>query len=690
MNRDKPYLGIWFGNFFEPFYSDFEATRKGIADVADLGFNSINLDSKPWEDFFARYRGDEASQYVAMHEFMMDEMARHGLDHTHLALYLNGDNLYPNIRSVPPVRGEEAILPDGSPMGTYNYRSPRARATKLEHVRGLLALYGDRIRRKPDGRRIMMTMWEPIPKPSFDGEGRRHYLQWLERRYGGDVSRINRKYGLAAPSFDGLEPDEFWLRPMELNWVGCARPSLDDFALRTPDFWRWVDNQTYLGEMLEGYLGDMLRQWRELDPSLFVEPQLHQWGYFFHPPGQRDWQTGQRALDVYRCAKHVDGVLYVSFPLNSENRADASALSVEGSILRNANDHRPFTGGLFLGRHVNADIYQTIPPAEAIATLIANGAKGIYAYGYSGLDDGGTLARMDSGFRESLRAGNRWAIEVIPLLSGPREREVALLFPAETSFYEPLEVDIGGRHRMDLLGWYRQFTDLGWHVDILHPDQVAAGALAGYRFLVVPANPLYDLGDNGGLESAVREFVESGGVLFHGPACVLAERVFGISGREVGFDCIKWREEIIPHGWSTVAFDGGESLATYIGSGDAAIARTAAGEGHIVSVGFEYGYSYARDTMPIVPPGYGKREMHPVILLETTPVAALAGISPLPPILPRKGVEFARFGKHWIIVNHRSEPIDISAIPRERDYPLVVTAPGWLAAHSAVVLETKG
>ena len=70
-NNHRPFISIWFGNFFEPFYSDREATRRGIAEVAGLGFNSINLDSKAWEDFFARYRGEPASQYVAMHEFMM-------------------------------------------------------------------------------------------------------------------------------------------------------------------------------------------------------------------------------------------------------------------------------------------------------------------------------------------------------------------------------------------------------------------------------------------------------------------------------------------------------------------------------------------------------------------------------------------------------------------------------------------
>src|SRR2546428_4571166 len=92
----RPMLSIWLGNFFEPFYTDFKATRRGIAEVASLGFNSINLDSKPWEDFFARYRGEPASQYVAMHEFMMAEAAKLGLDYTGHSLYLSGDNLYPD------------------------------------------------------------------------------------------------------------------------------------------------------------------------------------------------------------------------------------------------------------------------------------------------------------------------------------------------------------------------------------------------------------------------------------------------------------------------------------------------------------------------------------------------------------------------------------------------------------------
>ncbi len=689
--KNVPMLQLWFGNFFEPFYSDQEKVRQGIAEVAELGFTTINLDSKPWEDFFARYRGEPASTYVGMQEFMMQEAEARGLDYTHLALYLSGDNLYPAIRDVPPVRGEEAVLPNGKLMGTYKYWSPHAQQTMVEHVQGLLNLYGKGMRRKsgPSPRIIMQTMFEPLPKPSFDAEGRQRYLIWLEKHYFGDIARLNKSYKLAAKSFLELEPSDYWLRPDELTWVDCARPTAYDFERRTPDFHRWIDNQTYLANELEQYLATMKKHWRELEPTLLIEPILHQWGYFFNPPGQTNWQTGQRALDVYRLSSDVDGVLFIAAPLNAENRADAMALSVEGSIMRGANAGRSFTGGLYLGRHVNGDIYDVVTPAEAIGTLVVNGASGLHAYGYSGLDDGGVLFRMDQVFKDSLRAGNHWAAEVMPLLDQPRTKEVALLFPAEMNLYEPVELDLGGRHRMDLLGWYAQFVDLGYHVDIVHPDQVRLGMLAEYQYLVVPHNSLYQLGDNAALEAAVKKFVIEGGKVFHGPACELAHRAFGVKEDAAPFDCIQWQEAVIPHGWSTVAYRTGTPLGTYIQSGATAIAQSDLGAGRVFSFGFEYGYAYSRRTMPMVPPNYGRSEMHPIILLKETPIAALLGPSPQLPIPPIKGVEFARFGPLIVIVNHRSSPVDISGILSEREWAQIPYRSGWLAAHAATCLEVK-
>ncbi|NNM86309.1 MAG: hypothetical protein HKL96_11215 [Phycisphaerales bacterium] len=688
MTDITPMLGLWFGNFFEPFYSDEHAVRRGIAAAAELGFNCINLDSKPWEDFFARYRGEPASPYVAMQELMMREIVAMGLKYTHLALYLCGDNLYPTIRDVPPVRGEEAICPDGRPMGTYKYWSPKAQQTMVDHVKGLLGRYrpGMWTTAEQPPRVIMQTMFEPIPKPSFDAEGRQRYLAWLEGHYQGDIHRLNNRYLLDAISFKSLRPQEYWLRPEELTWVDCARPSAADFARRTGDFYRWIDNQTYLAHELEQYLAAMKRHWQNLEVPIFIEPVLHQWGYFFNPPGQTMWQTGQRALDVYRCSAHVDGALFIAAPLNAENLPDAMALSVEASIMRCANDGRAFTAGLYLGRHINGDIYRTVPPAEAIGTLVAHGARRLHVYGYSGLDDGGVLYRMDATFKSSLRVGNRWAAEVIPLLTSPRTREAAILFPAEMSLYEPLEVDENGRHRMDLLGWYAQLVDLGWHVDIIHPMQAVAGALQHYRWLIAPHNSLYDLGDNAALEKAVKNFVNSGGGLVHGPHCELARRSFGVQEQPAPFDGIAWREKIIPHGWSTVAYVGGAAVGTYLQSGKKAIARMAVGQGQVISFGFEYGYAYSRRTMPIVPPQYGRTEMHPINLLERTPAEELLGKSPQMLMEPVRGVEVARFGNHVVVVNHRGEPVDIGGIRVGAVQRQIAAPGGWLAGHSAACL----
>jgi hypothetical protein len=213
------------------------------------------------------------------------------------------------------------------------------------------------------------------------------------------------------------------------------------------------------------------------------------------------------------------------------------------------------------------------------------------------------------------------------------------------------------------------------------------GVLKNYQHLVIPHNSLYDLGDNRELELAVKEFAVNGGTVFHGPQCELAWRALGIEEEEIAFDCIAWREEIIPHGWSTAAYRGGTALGTYIQSGARAIAETKGGAGRVFSFGFQYGHAYVRRTMPIVPPRYGRREMHPIVLLKETPVAALIGPSPLLPIAPMRGVEFARFGKRLVVVNHRSSPVDLTEIGARRSRPQIPAAPGWLAGHAATCLD---
>ena len=142
-----PYLNVWFGNFYRPAYDDQAFVAEGMELLKKLGFNSVLLDSKDWEDFRERYEGKPASQYVGMQEFMMEQIKKQGMSHTFLAIYLNADNLYPNIRFSPPVFGESVVTAKGNDGRWYRYWSEKAQETMTEHVSQLLEMYGENMTR---------------------------------------------------------------------------------------------------------------------------------------------------------------------------------------------------------------------------------------------------------------------------------------------------------------------------------------------------------------------------------------------------------------------------------------------------------------------------------------------------------------------------------------------------------------
>jgi hypothetical protein len=684
-----PLIQLWFGNFFEPWLSNRARVAAAMKDIEGMGFNSINLDSKPWEDFFDRYRGEPASQYVGMQEFIMEQAQALGMGHSFLAIYLNGDNLYPVLRDVPPVRGEEAIGPDGKSLDTYKYWSEKAQSSMLEHVAGLMKLYGEKhVRFDGDGPVLPVhTMFDPCVKPSFDEEGRQRYLSWLEKRYGGDIAALNRRYGLQATGFANLAPADYWLKPEELHYVTCGVPSAADYRDQTPALWRWIDNQTWIAQETELFFKTMHRKYRALDSRLFLFPVLAQWGMFFTPPGNRWWDMATRALDPYRVATWLDSALFIATPINPEDDADAHALSVEFSIMRNANAGRPFIAGLFLGRHVHRDIYRVVSPAEAIGTAAVHGAAGLHVYGYGGADDGGVIQHLDSGFKESVTFGNRWLARVLPRLAGQnRLKEAAILFPRASHLFEPMLIEEGRQHRMDLLGWYRQLTDLGFNVDLLHPDQVKAGAASDYRVLVLPTDACYRFAPDAELEKAIADWVEAGGTCLHGPENLIAQNGLGIREEAVEFDCINVGDRLlIPDGWITVAYPGAKPLAAYKRHAETAIGSTSRGRGRIISVGFAYGFTYATKRNP-VPRGYHREEAVGLQMLEDHPVA-----HELRALLPKRwcgvhGIETGWFDRSVVVVNHRNVPVDLSALlaeGAEADWQVAVGG-HLLIPHSAV------
>lgn len=229
----EPLMTLWFGNFYRPAYDDRVFVDDAMKRIRQMGFNTVLLDSKAWEDFRDRYAGKEASQYVAQQEYMMQAAAREGLAHMFLSLYLNGDNLYPNIRFSPPIHGESVTLPDGTDGRWYKYWSEKARQSQQEHVSGLLNLYRrNHAQMDVEGehRLPMCSMWDPIAAPSFDEEGQQRYRGWLQRRYGGieafnaRMARLLRRLPMCSRPITGSRSSA--ARAAATRWMTCAKTRL--------------------------------------------------------------------------------------------------------------------------------------------------------------------------------------------------------------------------------------------------------------------------------------------------------------------------------------------------------------------------------------------------------------------------------------------------------------------------------
>jgi hypothetical protein len=247
----------------------------------------------------------------------------------------------------------------------------------------------------------------------------------------------------------------------------------------------------------------------------------------------------------------------------------------------------------------------------------------------------------------------------------------------------------GRQHRLDLLGWYRQLTDLGFNVDILHPDQVKAGAVSDYQLLVLPTDACYEFAPDTKLEHALAAWVQAGGVCLHGPGNALAKAALGIREEDVEFDCIEAGDRLlIPDGWTTVAYPAAERLAGYHRRGGTAIGQTRLGNGRVLSIGFPYGFAYATKRPP-VPHGYHREEAVGVQLLAEHPV--VCDLRKLCPVrwCGGRGVETGWFDRSVVVVNHRNVPINLTpllAVAGEADWQYQVGGE-VLLPHSAVVIS---
>lgn len=691
----EPFVGLWFGNFFEPAYSSATFRAEGVRAIQKMGFNNILLDTKAWKDFFQRCAGGEASLYVAGQEHMMEEILRAGMSWWFLAIYLNGDNLYPNIRYSPPVYGESVTAPDGKDGKWYKYWSPKAQASMIQHLQGLYRRYGEGAVRLDflQGERFpICSMWDPVVEFSYDEEGIARYRSWLKQRYQ-NIQAFNRAYDVEAPDFSHITPDMYrWEKEQGMPWE-------EDFCQHTPLYYRYTDALRWKADELTAYFASMQEKIHELDPRFYTSPVLSQWGMFLNiapqPHFRREagslWDTCQRGIDPYRIAPHVDCCTFITVPMLENAHPSPYASSCQNSMIRCMNRGREFMVGFYLGRYLYEDLYQAIAPAEMFGMAAAAGAGGCYSYGYGGLDDGGVMHKLGEPFRDSVRTGSEWFKAVVPQIRGERLRQAAVLYPAQMALIEPYDRPGNALRRRDLLGWYQALCDLGLNTDVLHPTQYRE--LEQYRVLALPIDSCYEEEISPALETALADFVKNGGLLLASAGHPVLRRVFGIEAVPHDQECLRYQGEgIIPGGIFFESYhcgDVGQPLMRYEDTGDCAAAVFPVGKGRVAPMGMWYGAEYLMEETGAVPPQYGNRDLYPLCVAEHDPVGDLVR-TVFPESRPvQRGIEIAAFTDGWVIVNHTSSPWNCAGYPGERQFQYEMADRTLLMGHSAVWIQQK-
>lgn len=699
----EPYINVWFGNFYCPAYNNKEFVDNGIKLLKETGFNSVMLDSKNWEDFHERYSGGEASTYIEAQEYMMNRILEAGMTYNHIALYMNSDNLYPNIRFSPPIYGESVTNADGSDGKWYKYWSDKAKDAMIEHVMGLYKLYGDGftrcITKAGEEAEIMCTMWDPIVLPSFDTEGSARYIDWLKNKYK-TIEALNNAYKTDLKSFDNVKMENFWFT--------CAydKPIYTHKALDSNDACvrMLADNMMWKRDEICRYFEDMQERLKKISSNIYTCPDMAQWSYFLNIDskalanvGFSDlWDTANRGIDIYRASKYVDCAHFITVPITPYGDPDPYITSCQHSMMRTMNEGREFIGGIYWGRFLYNDIYEFLTPCEIIGGMVGCGISGYTSYGMCGLDDGGVLHRMGDNFIGSLKIGNEWAKTVIPKINGKRKKQVAVLFPSEMALFEPMSVEGNKERRYDLLGYYKMCCDFGYMADVIDIDMIADGRLKDYQALIIPENDCYELDINSKAEEQLDDWVNNGGIVVSSPFDKLCERTFGISGIACDEGSIWYGEGGLAQSDRFEYFAEGESFVKFCldaskGARDTdknAVVIHSIGNGKIYSFGFAYGYSYCAKIAPHVSLSQKNNELYPIPLMKKNIVDDIFidnGIKKCS--IFGKNIEVSTFEDCMIIVNHNSQPIEIN-IDGEKLFQYDIDGK-VLMPRSAVYIKSK-
>jgi len=687
-SKEEPLLAVYFHNAWEPFRSNKEVVKNGVNDVKKLGFNTIILESKPWQDYFMKYKTNFTSDYIAMQEYIRDCAQKKGLCISCFSVWHYGDNMVEmGLRKYPINYGETITWPikrTGLPL-IYKYWSPKTQKIMVEHHLGLTKVFKPDfclIAHKSKKKFFLITIGDPIVYPSFDKDGINRYKKWLVARYR-NISALNKAYQTRYSNFGEIKPKDYWAffdRIVNPDLLPFWFPDEEDFNKKPILIKKWVDNQLWRRDELINYFSSIKKIHTIKKSNCLLIPNLQQWRIFFND--YKWWWTPYRALDPWLIKEHCDVVTFITSPADPYSRPDAYVVSAEASILRSINKGHIPLAGLYLGRYLLEDIYSTVSPAEAIGTLLAHGARALHIYGYNGIDDGGTLFKLSELQRESIRDGLKWFKKIVGKLTQPRRKDIAILFPLAMSLLDFIpsrkqmddpfiernskssNIDNAINRRMNILGWFKHLTDAGYMVDFLHPTQVKEGELKNYFALIIPYDPKYKYMLDLEMEEKIIKWVKSGGVVLHDPNNEFLPAILRPQEMPHSLQCIRCPdgELLLPEGISSSYFKNIEPLARYEDN-KIAIGKRDYGQGLIYSFGFNVGYAYTKKTLPRVESG--TQDHYPLPLLKESLIHNLLSVHKSPRFgrnFYMKGIEVSDFRDSLVIINHTSIPFRLDQL----------------------------
>lgn len=650
--KKRPHFSLWFGNFFEPYHSDRQLVSEGMKEIAEMGFNSIILDSKLWEDFTEYFESGKESEYVAMQKYMVEECAKNGMGINFLTLFYNGDNLYPHIRDSRPDIINPVVDRDLQPMRGYRHWDSEQTNAMIEHNVNLYEkLAGDAAAKAVDenGKRWTPCYFyhSPVLMPSFDEDGRKVYIDWLSSKYG-SIDAVNEEYGFSYKGFDELDMAELWPVMTAEDYKSNGYNSR--LTLHR-------DNMLFRQDMLEKFYAELTYGVRDRIKDIFLYDCLSQWKYFL-----TDWvEISERGLDLWRLAKYLDSPSFYTLPADVYGEANCYAVSFENAILRSAANGKDIVSGLFLGRYLYNDIYEFVTPGESIASCFGAGATDMFFYGYSGLDDGGNFGKWDKNRKLSVKKALDWFADVREI-AGKRIncKKAAIVFPYASFTMENRRLN-DQQYRLcrnDLLGYYQQLADLGINADILDRSQITADTLAEYEFIILPADPWYSYLPDKALEKSIEQYASNGGRVLCGASCGL-HSVFNINAEKHAPDSFDFEETVTDFSNSFCSFEGIEPEATYCSDKKTVLAKSSYGKGCVYSCGLDMGLCYCERTQKPVPVAYGRQAQYPLKVIKRTPIEKWLIESKVAEECIR-GIERVEFENGILIINHTSYDYEVT------------------------------